>query len=455
MNSYAKESASLYSKGYEARCQSALDFALDSAPAYFDWRKLDIGGDDPFERLAALPVLDKALMRRYGPAGFLPQGMALASALSKGEVEIVNTSGSTGDQVSNIWSQEWWNASEQASWQLNAFAANACGKGHKEAILSSPLCVGFPCEDAFLPKARRTVGSFLFLNERVDPSKWPEPLMRRMVAELDELKPEIIEANPSYLARLARFMLQEGLRLSFKPKLITFTYENPSLFHRRSIEKAFGSPMASSYGSTEAGYVFMQCEAGYFHQNSDFCHVDFIPFSESAGAPEGAGSLLVSSFGNKWRSLLRFDIGDIAIASKEPCPCGRSHGLTLKSIEGRAVNLTLRQSGRLVTQAELDRRLFTVDGLAEYQLLQDSPEAARILFAGDPGANTSKIESAMRECLRELYGSGMRFEFQAEAGLPPDPPGKYRLSKPLFPIDARSFWDIDYAPPQIEEEAIA
>ncbi len=432
---------SSYPEGYLESCRAAMETALSKVPAYRSWKSFDGGEEDPFERLAGLPLVDKEAMRRYGPEGFVPEGTRLAFALAKGRVEIVKTSGSTGDMVDNVWSQAWWDASESASWRLNSHASELCSGSHREAILASPLCVGFPCEDSYLPIERRTLGRLLFLNERMDPTQWTPWHMRRMVEELDFFAPEVLEANPSYLARLCRFMDAEGLKAR-SPSLIVFTYENPSALHLRQIAKAFKSPFASSYGSTETGYVFMQCEHGLLHQNVERCHVDFIPFSEQHGGPE-LGSLAVTTFDNPWRSLLRFDIGDVARLAKEPCPCGRKHGLTLSSIEGRAANITLACDGRAVTQGELDRALSCIGGLEDYQLLQTSRRSYSLRFA----ASGRQSGPQLRQALKRVYGKGGFFELEELPSLAPEPPGKRRLAKPLIPIDPKSFWEPSASPP--------
>jgi phenylacetate-coenzyme A ligase PaaK-like adenylate-forming protein len=133
--------------------------------------------------------------------------------------------------------------------------------------------------------------------------------MDRMVGEISAFAPVILEANPSFLARLSRHSFRKGLRVH-SPALIVLTYENPSLLHLRQIRRVFTAPVASSYGSTEAGHIFMQCEAGRMHQVTAFCHVDFLPFRPEHGGPT-LGRILVTTFDNPWRALLRFDTGDV------------------------------------------------------------------------------------------------------------------------------------------------
>ena len=438
-------STSRYAPDYPQRCGRALDEALRFTRAYSAWRGLDPGSASPvFSRFAVLPALTKADLRAHGPQGFVPHGRDVAGGVAAHEIELVKTSGSTGDQVTNIWYQPWWNASEAASWKLNAHARAAAAGEHREAILTSPWCTGFPCEDDYLAMHQRTLGRFLYLSERSDPSTWSSELMDRMVGELNAFKPVILEANPSFLARLSRHIVKQGLRVP-SPAIIILTYENPSILHRRQISRAFDAPIASSYGATEAGYVFMECEAGRLHQVTESCHVDFLPFKAEHGGPD-VGRILVTTFDNPWRSLVRFDIGDIVrLDGAAPCPCGRREGLTLLSVEGRTASLTLTPEGSAVTQGAVDRALGAVRGLGEYQLLQTSPSAYRLHFVAE-GNEPRLVAGDAVAALQIVYGRAAVITAEPVEAIAPDPPGKYSLAKAIEPIEADALLDETYAP---------
>ena len=434
-----------YAPDYLRRCERALDEALRSTPAYESWRALDPGpAVSVCSRYAALPALTKADLRLHGPQGFVPHGRDIAAGVAAHEIELVQTSGSTGDRVTNVWYQPWWDASEAASWQVNACARAAAVGEHPEAILTSPWCTGFPCEDDYLAVHQRTMGRFLYLSERSDPSTWSAELMDRMASELNAFKPVVIEANPSFLARLSRHIVERRLRVP-SPAIIILTYENPSILHHRQISRAFDAPVASSYGATEAAYVFMECEAGRMHQVTESCHVDFLPFAQEHGGPD-IGRILVTTFGNPWRALVRFDIGDVVrLNGPAPCPCGRSEGLTLASVEGRTISITLTPSGRAVTQGAVDRALGAVEGLVEYQMLQKGPVAYHVRFVPEEGAS-SIVGRAAREALRGVYGNAAVITAEPAGAIVPEPPGKYKLAKPHETVDPDALLDVEYAP---------
>lgn len=440
--------------GYPERVAAALDHALAEVPAYRGWRALDPGCErSAFDRLARLPALTKADLRDHGPDGFLPPDRAIHDGIASGEIELVHTSGTTSERVTNAWHQPWWDASERASWRLNAHAAAADLGSHREAILASPRSTGVACEDGYLPMAERIRGRFLYLTERTDAMAWTREHMDRMLRELEEFAPAALEANPSFLARLARHVLATGARPR-PPGLIVLTYENPSPAQRALIRRAFPAPVASSYGATEAGYVFMECERSRMHQVSDCCHVDFLPFARRFGGPR-LGRLLVTTLDNPWRALVRFDIGDVArLAAPGPgrpagsrCPCGRTGGIVLEGIEGRVSGITVDGAGRPVTPAAVDRALAGIAGLVDHQLRQDGPDAVRVDYVLDAVAGRPRCaDRAVRAALRRLYGRSCAIEARQRPALRPEPSGKYLRAAPTFAVDVDAFLDDDYRP---------
>ncbi len=438
-------STSRYHVHYPQCCEEALDEALDATKAYDAWRTLDPGRTSPvFSRFAALPALTKRELRAGGPQGFVPHGRDVVEGLAAREIELVTTSGATGDQVTNIWYQPWWNASEAASWQLNAHARAVATGSHREAILTSPWCAGFPCEEGYLTMEQRTLGRFLFLSERSDPNSWSSELMDRMVKELNTFEPVVLEANPSFLGKLSRHIVKRRLHVH-SPALIVLTYENPSILHRRQIGLAFDAPIASSYGATEAGYVFMECEAGRLHQVTTTCHVDFLPFSPEHGGPD-TGRILVTIFGNPWRSLVRFDIGDVVrLDGQTPCPCGCHEGLTLMSVEGRTINLTLTPEGRVVTQGTVDRALGSVAGLLEYQIVQTASSSYHLRFVAEE-SSVQRVANEAHDALRTVYGPAAVITTDSVEAIALNPPGKYCLSRKLEPFDPDVLLDDRFAP---------
>jgi phenylacetate-coenzyme A ligase PaaK-like adenylate-forming protein len=416
-----------------------LETSLGQLQAYRDWRAFDPGPAYHVDRrYAALPALTKRDIREHFPQGFVPAGRDIESGLGSGEIQCVSTSGSSDAvRVTNIWHQPWWDASEMASWKLNSHAARLATGSHPEAILANARNVGIISDEADLPLEKRRLSRFLFLNEKTNPSAWTPPLMDRMIDELAVFQPDILEANPSLLAKLSRYADLKEKKV-FQPGLIVFTYEYPSGLHYRQIRRVFTAPTASSYGTTETGYVFMECEAGKFHQNSASCRVDFQPLKPEHGGPQ-VGRILVTTFNNPWYYMLRFDVGDLVRLDEEPkCACGRDSGLIAAAIEGRFINATLTCDGRLVTLRRLDDALSALDGLDEYRLEQPSP-GVYVLYLAAPRRNAGEIGKEATEILRHLYGQEAGITIVPQEFLDPEDSGKYCLAKTLFPLEIKDY----------------
>ncbi len=423
---------------YYGRSQKMLETALAQVGAYKAWREFDPGPSRPIdERYAAMPALTKKDIREHFPGGFLPDGTDIESALAAGEISFVKTSGSADISVTNIWHQDWWDASERASWKLNSHAARLATGAHAEAILANPMNVGIISDNVDLPMEKRRLARFLYLNEKSSPLAWTPALMDRMLAELDVFKPAVLEANPSMLARLCRYAAAAGKK-PYQPGLVVFTYEYPTVLHLRQVNRIFSSPLASSYGTTETGYVFMQCEAGKFHQNTDFCRVEFQPLKREHGGPS-LGRLLVTTFDNPWYYMLRFDVGDLGRMDESgTCECGRKDGMILTAIEGRASSATFTTDGRLVTARELDITVSAIDGIEEYRLDQTSPSRYELNLSAS-AAHRSKLSAEIVRSLKGLYGREAEVVPVYVESLGPESSGKYCVARRTFPIDIEDY----------------
>lgn len=432
-----------YSQDYYSRSINALDTALAKVALYKTWRKFDPGQNCPIDiRFACLPALTKKDIREHSLQETLPEGADIDRAIASGQIALVQTSGTTDDKIINTWNQKWWDASERSSWKLNSWINRIATGDHREAILVNPKNVGIISDEVDLTMEKRCLSRFLYLNEKTDPSSWTPDLMDRMIEELNIFQPAVLEANPSYLARLCRYITTKN-KTVFQPGIIVFTYEYPASFHYRQIRPVFQVPIVSSYGTTETGYVFMQCEQGKLHQNSEFCRVDFQPFKTEHGGPL-LGRILVTPFDNDWNHFIRFDTGDVVhLEESGKCACGRDSGLILDSVNGRQANLTLTCAGRLVTLFELDNGLSEIEDLVAYQLVQPDTGTYRLRVVSQ-NADEGQLNHKVTQTLKNLYGSEAKIEIVYEKDIAPEISGKYLLSKALFPLVVEDYLDERY-----------
>jgi phenylacetate-CoA ligase len=425
---------------YLDNCHAALDQALAKAPFYQAWRSFDRGPAVPVkQRFAALPFTTKRDLRSHMPHGFTHRPAELKAALASGDVELVSTSGTTEDRSSVLWHQPWWDASEHAAASLHAGLAEVVARAPREAVLTSPLCGATVCHVGDLTMSERTLGRLLFLNQQPSPAHWTTADCDRMIAELNRFTPEILEADPAYLAILAHHAVTNN-RHMHAPAFITLTYEFPSRVHLRQIHRAFpGVPVVSSYGSTETGHVLTACEHGNFHQNTASCHLDFQPLQSAHGQPQ-TGRILVTVLNHPWLSLVRFEPGDLVRLSEQPCACGRHAGLTVAAIAGRTRDLTFTTTGKAVTVDQLDAAVGAIENLLAYQIEQENRANYIFRFVAETD-DSARVQTATVEALTQLYGSDACITVRRESAIAPEASGKFRLARLLWSLQNEPLFD--------------
>jgi phenylacetate-coenzyme A ligase PaaK-like adenylate-forming protein len=419
----------LFSADYYQLSATALETALRHVAAYKDWPAFDPGASSSIDkRFNAMPAVSKQDLREHTWRNFIPADMDIDAALHSGTIELVQTSGTINEQVLNVWYQPWWDAAEASSWRYNSFMAALEPGNHKEAILTSPMNTGILAENGLLTMDARLRGRFLYLNEKINPSLWDDQLILRILAELEIFQPVVLEANPTYLAKIARYAYRNNLSV-FQPPVIIFTYENPGILVRNQIRKVFRSPLISSYGSTEAGYVLMECERGKLHQVSDSCRIDIEFMRQEFGYPN-VGRLLLTTLTNPWRSLVRFDVGDLVqIDPAGNCACGRNDGYICKEVVGRTADLTYTTDNYPVTTAMVESIISKAEAVTDYHVFQQKGIYHIHIVLEEAADASSTLKEEIIENLLTLYGKNAVIRVQYVAEIYAEPSGKYRRTR--------------------------
>jgi phenylacetate-CoA ligase len=348
------------------------------------------------------------------------QNQDLHAAMQEQQVTLLATSGTTADRLQVIWEWSWWDPQEREAMRLNARIAKSMGRTEfREAVLTTPACGAGVCHFGSQTMAERSIDGMLFLNESADPTHWTDQDCERMLREWSEFAPRGVEADPAYLAVIARAALKRGVRLP-PPEFITLTYETTTRAMRRDIAKALDAPVFQLYGATEAGVLFMECEHGRLHANERHSHIDLVPMPGTAPLAR----VLVTTLGRAWMPLLRYEIGDVVrLAESRDCRCGlQSDGPLLERVEGRLGDCT-EVNGETITPLMLDDAIHAALGpeatIEQWQLNGDN------LLVEDPASTESAAVAA--QAVGVLLQRPIRGE--RVGAIAPEASGKYRLVK--------------------------
>jgi phenylacetate-CoA ligase len=425
---------------HESRTVSAIGRALRDIPFYAKRGGPPVDEKDTLgDVLAKTPLLFKSHLRSALPKHWVPAGRDVKAELASGELELVETSGSTGDRTRILWDKGWWLHQEERGIRTNPLASRAFDGAHgeyKEAILTTPVCGLGVCHIGDVPFEERVDGRWLFLNMRPDPAFWKPSDMTRMIEEIARHKTVGLESDPNYLAALARHATRTGQDIRLQG-FATLTYSMTSATHLRAIRKAVEVPIFQLYGASEVGVLFMEGEDHRLHHCPFTTHVEYLYARGSTPGAKNVALAVVTTLDRVAQPLVRFVAGDLMQVDKG-APGQFTTVSPVVSMEGRIHDAILRPDGALDTAGAIDRALAPLLGIAGYQVNQRKPGEAELDLIPEDDAPAS-LEDDAREILEPLL-SGLKVTARKGTAINAEASGKYRLVRRHFAIDMGSFF---------------
>jgi phenylacetate-CoA ligase len=427
---------------HEARTVAAIARAVREIPFYSKRRSPVAPGTPLADVLRAQPLLTKQDIRATLPKQWVAPNVDLKAALASGDIELVETSGSTAERLRILWDKGWWLRQEDRAMRVNPIVAAAHeGKTapYREAILTTPVCGLATCHTGDLTFAERIDEHRLFLNMRPDPTFWRPDDMTRMLDEIAQHETVGLESDPMYLATLARHAAALGRAIDVKG-FVQLTYAFTTRSNVRAIRRAYAGPLLQLYGASEVGVLFMEAEDGKLHHAPFTTHVELLRAKVPTPGAKDVALVVVTTLDRHAQPLVRFVIGDVVQVDWE----GARRFTTvppLVSVEGRVQDAVVRPDGALVTCGAIDRALASVESLALYQVNQRTPSDVEIDVVGETQkeASDAALLDAVRAKLAPLF-EGLTLSVRTVTAIAAEPSGKFRVTRRHFPLDlARTF----------------
>ena len=167
---------------------------------------------------------------------------------------------------------------------------------------------------------------------------------------------------------------------------------------RQRARRVLGFDVRDNYGSTEAFLAF-ECPDGSYHINAEHVWLEIVDEAGRAVAPGQMGKVLVTTLENYLMPLVRYEIGDYAIAARGECRCGRTLPL-LERVLGRETNLFRNPDGRLTSSWPALGALREFPELKIFQLVQKSIFQFCVRYVADRPLNPAdeaRIQATLRD----------------------------------------------------------
>jgi phenylacetate-CoA ligase len=218
-----------------------------------------------------------------------------------------------------------------------------------------------------------------------------DDIMRVHIDKINSFQPDIIQAYPSPLYILAKYILNNGIKVH-SPKSVTLTAEPCDDHQRKTIQNAFNAPVFTFYGTREAGYVGVECSAhnGY-HMNCSSLYSEIIQDNTDVQSGE-IGSIILTDLINTKMPFIRYQIGDMGIYDDEPCSCG-SVLPKMKFFAGRETDVFVTPDGKYIPGVSLTGRIIKdCKGIKAMQFIQDEPDKLLVKIVKGPEFSNHDIE---------------------------------------------------------------
>jgi phenylacetate-CoA ligase len=356
--------------------------------------------DITVDTLSRLPVLPKIDLRK-NPEAFVPdRGAPVDSLLS------YYSSGSTGTPIKAICTRR----------GQQRFAAGREVRSYRWAGTSilrpRAMIGGQPILSS--ASARPPYYRYNFAERQVYFSAYhiSPATIESYVAGFNRYRPESVTGYAFSQFSIARLMLEHGLAFDFQPRAAVTSSEALSPAMGETIQRAWGCRAYQEYGSVENVGLATECEHGSLHVSPDFGVVEIVDDDGNPVGPGVEGRVLCTGLLNDAQFLVRYEIGDAAIWSDQPCSCGRAHLPVVSSITGRLEDVVIGLDGRELVR--FHGIFINLAHVLQGQVVQESFDQFRVRVIAANGFGRDQVDEIERRMRLRLGDIRVTVERVAE-----------------------------------------
>ncbi len=218
------------------------------------------------------------------------------------------------------------------------------------------------------------------------------------VSNLNDLKPDILIAQPSVL-KLLSDSKKDGI-LKINPKKIISIAEVLTDEDKKYFEKIFSVKIDQVYQCAE-GFLAHTCSEGKLHFNEDFLIIEknYVDEKKTKFHP------IITDLSRNTQPIARYELNDIITEDKK-CKCG-SKFLAIKNIEGRSDDtfkfLNDKQKEILIFPDLLRRSVVMSDNkIVDYQIIQKSDVLISLYIKSKDKKSFELAKKSISNCLENL-----------------------------------------------------
>ncbi len=332
------------------KLRQLMTHAYTHVPFYRD--AFDLAGVKPediksVDDLVRLPLIDKKIVTENLHLGIMSNNH------DKEKILKVTTSGSTGEPFTVYVEKKqlemrWAATLRSTEWTGYSFGDGQVRLWHKYLSMKK-VEVLKEVLDAFFTR-RKFIPAYEIGEENI----------KNFLADIMKWKPILLDGYAESYNIIAQY-LRNFKYQGHKPKGIMSSGQTLPPDSRKRIEEAFGCKVYDKYGAREfAGGLAYQCsEQDGYHMVAECSIIEIVDTEGKPVVPGEVGEVVVTELNNYALPLIRYRLGDFAVAMdpEKQCACGR--GLPLMgAIEGR-IQATILGTKKQMIPGTFFARLFS------------------------------------------------------------------------------------------------
>ncbi len=364
------------------------------------------------DNFSRIPVLTKEIIRR--------EEKNLYSNDYKTRKSYENTSGgSTGEPVRFIQDAEYdqWNIATKL--HFNLMLGKDIGEpeikfwGSDRDIIEGNLTV----KDRLI--------NFLYNRKFFNSYQLNTDKLNELAALNNRFKPAAYWSYMESALELANFL--SANKADFYPPRIVISTIGPLTDEvKQKIASAMKCKVYNQYGSREVGAIACQCsEQRGLHTFPWWNHTEILDAENTPVEENHQGRVVVTTLYNFSMPLIRYELGDVAVAGGYKCDCGRNT-FQLKQVLGRTLGYFKKSDGSLVHSHFIVQALFFRDWIKSFQVIQDAMD--HVLIRLEPRKAAKPPKEDLDDIVRKtkiLMGQSCSVDFEFVEQIIKSASGKY------------------------------
>lgn len=406
------------------RLGKLLNHAYENVPYYkevFDERGLKPKDIQDFSDLQKLPFLTKEIIRDN-----LNDFKARNYPADK--FEYVTTAGSTGIPLGFYYEK---GDSRAIEWAFIKLLWEQVGYRFRDkCIILKGNVVTSASKGKFWEKT--LFGRWLILSSY----HMTDENLPKYIEKIREFRPRFIQAFPSAISILARFMKKNRIEPFSSVKAVLCGSENMYPGQRELLEEVLQCRVYTWYGHAERAVLAGECEQStYYHVSPEYGITELVREDGSQISNDKETGIIVGTgFTNYAMPLIRYKTDDLAIKANGVCTCNREYPL-LKKVEGRWLQeFIITKNNRPISITAINMHSDVFDNVEQFQFYQDRKEEVVFNIVRRGTYTDRDTEYIKRELIKKL-GDDINLIIRFVDHIPRTERGKYNFLIQKLPIE--------------------